>query len=65
MCCQAAGGSSRQVRCEIHLGIHEKALIIQAVEIAGKHIGHATVLPNLLSQIPPEEQIDSVAALFQ
>lgn len=47
---------------KIHLGIDEETLEIRAVEITGSHIGDAPVLPDLLNQIPADEQIGSVTA---
>lgn len=35
---------------------------IRAIEITGSHIGDAPVLPDLLSQIPTDEEIGSVTA---
>jgi hypothetical protein len=45
---------------KIHLGIDEQTLEVRAVEITGSHIGDAPVLPDLLSQIPADEEIASV-----
>jgi len=56
------GGPKRRVWRKIHLGIDEETLEVRAVEITGSHIGDAPVLPDLLKQIPPHEQIGSVTA---
>ena len=56
------GGPKRRVWRKIHLGIDEQSLEVRAVEITGNHIGDAPVLPDLLSQIPVDEQIGSVTA---
>ena len=68
------GGSKRRVWRKVHLGIDEKTLEVRAVESEqanaissrepanGSHIGDAPVLPDLLSQIPAEEEIASVTA---
>ncbi len=56
------GGPKRRVWRKIHLGIDEQTLEVRAVEITGSHIGDAPVLPDLLSQIPAEEEIASVTA---
>jgi len=56
------GGAKRRVWRKIHLGIDEHTLEVRAVEITGSHIGDAPVLPDLLSQIPAEEEIASVTA---
>ena len=56
------GGPKRRVWRKIHLGIDEETLEVRAVEITGSHIGDAPVLPDLLSQIPADEEIGSVTA---
>ncbi|WP_226629936.1 IS5 family transposase, partial [Alloyangia pacifica] len=56
------GGPKRRVWRKIHLGIDEQTLEVRAVGITGNHIGDAPVLPDLLSQIPADEQIGSVTA---
>ena len=56
------GGPKRRVWRKIHLGIDEETLEIRAVKITGSHIGDAPVLPDLLGQIPADEQIGSVTA---
>ena len=56
------GGPKRRVWRKIHLGIDEQTLEIRAVEITGSHIGDAPVLPDLLGQIPSDEEIGSVTA---
>ncbi len=44
------------------MGRFPGVLEIRAVEITGSHIGDASVLPDLLSQIPIGEEIGSVPA---
>ncbi len=56
------GGPKRRVWRKIHLGIDEETLEIQAVEITESHIGDAPALPDLLSQIPEDQEIGSVTA---
>tara|TARA_R110002096_G_C14547673_1_gene718977 strand:- start:454 stop:1284 length:831 start_codon:yes stop_codon:yes gene_type:complete len=56
------GGPKRRIWRKIHLGIDEETLEIRAVEITGSHIGDAPVLPDLLSQIPEDQEIGSVTA---
>lgn len=56
------GGPKRRVWRKIHLGIDEETLEIRAVEITGRHIGDAPVLPDLLGQIPADQEIGSVTA---
>ncbi|RBP77908.1 DDE family transposase [Rhodobacter sp. 140A] len=56
------GGAKRRVWRKIHLGIDAQTLEIRAVEITGSHIGDAPVLPDLLDQIPEDQEIGSVTA---
>ena len=56
------GGPKRRVWRKIPLGIDEKTLEVRAAEITASHIGDAPVLPDLLGQIPPDEEIGSVTA---
>lgn len=56
------GGPKRRVWRKIHLGIDEETLEVRAVEITGSHIGDAPILPDLIDQIPPDEEIASVTA---
>jgi transposase len=56
------GGPKRRVWRKIHLGIDEETLEIRAVGVTGSQIGDAPVLPDLLSQIPGDEEIGSVTA---
>ncbi|PPB79451.1 DDE family transposase [Albidovulum inexpectatum] len=56
------GGSKRRVWRKVHLGIDEKTLEIRAVEFTSSDIGDAPMLPELLDQIPPAQEIGSVTA---
>ena len=56
------GGPTRRVWRKIHLGIDEQTLDVRAVGVTGSHIGDAPVLPDLLSQIPEDQEIGSVTA---
>jgi len=56
------GGAKRRVWRKVHLGIDEKTLEIRAVEFTSSGIGDAPMLPDLLDQIPPEQEIGSVTA---
>jgi hypothetical protein len=47
---------------KVHLGIDEQTLEIRAVEVTSSDIGDAPMLPELLSQIPPDQEIASVTA---
>src|SRR5690606_39736474 len=52
----------RRVWRTIQLGIDEQTLEVRALETTGGHIGDAPVPPDLLGQIPPDEEIGSVTA---
>jgi len=56
------GGARRHVWRKVHLGIDAKTLEIQAVEFTSSDIGDAPMLPELLDQIPPDQEIGSVTA---
>ncbi len=56
------GGPKRRVWRKIHLGIDEQTLEIRAVEVTGSNIGDAPMLPDLLGQIPADQEIGSVTA---
>lgn len=56
------GGTKRRVWRKIHIGIDEKTLEIRAAEFTTSDIGDAPMLPELLNQIPPEQEIASVTA---
>jgi hypothetical protein len=56
------GGAKRRVWRKVHLGIDEQTLEIRAVEVTSSDVGDAPMLPELLSQIPPDQEITSVTA---
>ena len=56
------GGSKRRLWRKIHIGIDEQTLEIRAIEATSSSIGDAPVHPDLLNQIPPDEEIGSVTA---
>ena len=56
------GGSKRRVWRKIHLGIDEQTLEARAVEVTGSHIGDPPMLPELLDQIPADQEVGSVTA---
>jgi len=56
------GGSKRRIWRKIHIGIDEETLEVRAVEITSSNVGDAPVLPDLLNQIPPNQDIGSVTA---
>ncbi len=49
-------------RRKIHIGIDEQTLEIRAAEFTTSDVGDAPMLPELLNQIPPEQEIASVTA---
>ncbi|MBD9529806.1 IS5 family transposase [Paracoccus sp. PAR01] len=56
------GGRKRRIWRKVHLGIDEETLEIRAVEFTSSDIGDAPMLPGLLDQIPPDQEIGSVTA---
>ena len=56
------GGQKRRVWRKIHLGIDEETLEVRAVEVTSSDVGDAPMLPELLSQIPFDQEIASVTA---
>ena len=55
------GADYRRQWRKVHLGIDAVTLEIRAMEVTDNSIGDAPMLPNLLGQIPPEEQLASVS----
>ena len=56
------GGSKRRVWRKIHLGTDEHTLEVRAIEVPSSDVGDAPMLPELLDQIPPDQEIGSVTA---
>ena len=56
------GGTKRRIWRKIHVGIDERTLEIRAAEFTTSDIGDAPMLPELLDQIPPDQEIASVTA---
>jgi hypothetical protein len=56
------GGSKRRLWRKIHIVIDDKTLEIRAIEATSSSIGDAPVLPDLLNQIPSDEEIGSATA---
>jgi len=56
------GGPKRRVWRKIHLGIDEETLEIRAVEVTSSNVGDAPMLPELLDQIAPDQEIGTVTA---
>jgi hypothetical protein len=55
--CRAMGGPKRRLWRKIHIGIDEKTLEIRAIACWAMD---APTLPDLLNQIPPEQELGSV-----
>ncbi|MGY6634463.1 MAG: IS5 family transposase, partial [Alkalilacustris sp.] len=56
------GGSKRRVWRKLHIGIDAQTLEIRAAEFTTSDLGDAPMLPELLDQIPPEQEIATVTA---
>jgi hypothetical protein len=56
------GGSKRRLWRKIHIGIDAETLEIRAIEVTSSSISDAPMLPDLLSQIPPDQELGSVTA---
>ncbi len=56
------GGPKRRVWRKVHFGIDEETLEVRAVEVTSCDIGDAPMLPELLAQIPTDQDIASVTA---
>ncbi|WP_439142634.1 IS5 family transposase [Pseudooctadecabacter sp.] len=54
------GGPKRRIWRKIHIGIDEETLEVRAVEVTTSNVGDAPMLPELLSQIPSDQEIGSV-----
>ena len=59
-CPRTNGGQGS--RRKIHIGIDEQTLEIRAIEVTTSDVGDAPMLPELLKQIPPDQEIASVTA---
>lgn len=56
------GASRKRIWRKIHIGIDAETLDIRAIEVTTSSVGDAPVLPDLLSQIPKDQEIASVTA---
>lgn len=56
------GGQKRRGWRKIHIGIDEQTLEIRAAEFTTGDVGDAPILPELLEQIPLDQEIASVTA---
>ncbi len=56
------GGSKRRIWRKTHIGFEEETLEVRAVEVTSSNIGDAHMLPELLNQIPLDQNIGNVTA---
>lgn len=54
------GRPKRRLWRKIHIGIDEQTLEIRAIEVTSSSIGDAPILPDLLNQILPDQELGSV-----
>ena len=54
------GGSKRRLWRKIHIGINEQTLEIREIEVTSSSVGDAPMLPDLLNEIMPDQEIDCV-----
>ncbi|PCJ08546.1 MAG: hypothetical protein COB16_07710 [Rhodobacteraceae bacterium] len=51
------GGAKRRVQCKIHIGKGDQTFEVRAIEVTGSNVGDALMLPDLLSQVPLDQEI--------
>ena len=56
------GGSKKRLWRKLHLGMDEETLEIRAGGVRTSNVGDAPMLPDLLKQIPPDQEIATVTA---
>ncbi len=56
------GGPKKRLWRKLHLGMDEETLEIRAVGITTSNVGDAPMLPDVLDQIPPDQEIATVTA---
>jgi len=56
------GGAKKRLWRKLHLGMDEETLEIRAVGVTTSNVGDAPILPDLLEQIPPDQEIATVTA---
>ena len=56
------GGPKHRIWRKIHIGIDEETLEVGTAEVTSSNVGDAPMLPELLNQIPPDQDIGSVTA---
>ena len=55
-------GSRKRLWRKLHLGMDEETLEIRAVGVTTSNVGDAPMLPDLLEQIPSDQEITTVTA---
>ncbi len=58
---QARRSQAPQLR-RVHIGVDEKTLDVRMIEVIGRKVGDAPMLPELLNQIPSVQDIGSALA---
>ena len=56
------GGPKKRLRRKLHLRMDEETLEIRAVGVTTSNAGDAPMLPDLLEQIPPDQEIATITA---
>ena len=56
------GGSKKRLWRKLHLGMDEETLEVRAGGVTTSNVGDAPMLPDLLEQIPPDQEIATVTA---
>ncbi len=56
------GEPKKRLWRKLHLGMDEETLEIRAVGVTTSNVGDAPMLPDLLEQIPPDQEIATVTA---
>jgi len=56
------GGSKKRLWRKLHLGMDEETLEVRAVRVTTSNVSDAPMLPDLLEQIPPDQEIATVTA---
>lgn len=56
------GGPKKRLWRKLHLGMDEETLEIRAVGVTTSNVGDAPLRPDLLDQIPPDQEIAMVTA---
>ena len=56
------GGPKQRIWRKVHIGLDEETLEVRAVEVTTNNVGDAPMLPELLDQIPKDQNIGSVTA---